>query len=60
MPKKHAKVRKIIVISYLRYAYLTFRTFFLALTHLVLGVLLIDHEQTTLATYDLAVGCTLF
>ena len=33
------------------YAYLT-----LTLTHLVLRVLLVDNEQTTLATYDLAVG----
>ena len=36
------------------YAYLT-----LTLTHLVLRVLLVDNEQASLATYDLAIGGTL-
>jgi len=31
----------------------------LTLTHLVLRVLLVDNEQATLTTYDLAVGSTL-
>ena len=31
----------------------------LALTHLILRVLLVDNEQTTFTTNDLAVGCAL-
>ena len=31
----------------------------LTLTHFELRVLLVDNEQTTLTTNDLAVGCTL-
>jgi hypothetical protein len=31
----------------------------LALTHLVLGILLVDNEQATLAAYNLAVGSAL-
>jgi len=34
--------------------------FNLTLTQFVLRVLLVDDKQTTLATHDLAVGCTLF
>ena len=37
--------------SRLIYAYLT-----LTLTHFILRVLLVDYEQASLATYDLAIG----
>ena len=51
--KKHAKVHKKIVF------YALFCFFNLTLTHFVLGVLLVDYEQTTLTTYDFAIGGTL-
>ena len=49
--KKRTKVRRFSQTSALCYAILTILT----LTHLVLRVLLVDNEQTTLTTYNLAV-----
>ena len=54
--KKHAKVRRISDIPLPFYAYLTKK---LTLTHLVLGVLLVNNEQATLTTNDFAVWGTL-
>ena len=48
--KKHAKVRKIYVIPYL------LRFFNLTLSQFELRVLLVDNEETTLTTYDLAIS----
>ena len=53
--KKRTKVRRFSQTSALCYAYLTI----LALTHLVLRVFLVNYEQATLATNDLAVGSAL-
>ena len=44
------------IIPYLRYAYLTFFVSFLALTHLVLRVFLVDYKQAALTTHDFAIG----
>ena len=49
--KKRTKVRRFSQTSALCYAILTILT----LTHLILGVLLVDNEQATLTTYDLTI-----
>jgi hypothetical protein len=53
--KKRTKVRRFSQTSALCYAILTILT----LTHLILGVLLVNYEQAALATHDLAVWGTL-